>query len=89
MSCCDDHRRSIQNERRLVPERTATRLSKPIKFVYLGRGRLTVIGPLTGLEYNFSGGGPALQVHPWDAASLAEVPRLTIAAGLRSAPSRP
>jgi hypothetical protein len=47
-------------------------------FVYSGQGCLTVTGPLTGIEYRFTGGGSALRVHPWDAASLAAVPGLMV-----------
>jgi hypothetical protein len=48
-------------------------------FVYTGQGRLTVSGPLTGIEYRFIGGGPPVTVHPSDVASLAAVPGLVVA----------
>jgi hypothetical protein len=45
--------------------------------VYTGPGVLTVIGPLTGITYTFTSGGPAIPVHASDVASLAAVPGLT------------
>jgi len=51
----------------------------PTAFIYTGRGRITVTGPLTGIEYRFASGEPAVTVHPSDVASLAAVPGLVVA----------
>jgi hypothetical protein len=54
-------------------------LPGPTGFVYTGQGQLTVTGPLTGIEYRFTAGGPVVTVHPSDVASLAAVPGLSVA----------
>jgi hypothetical protein len=80
MSCCGSQRASMRYEPPSVDGRKVTYWSPgPTEFVYTGQGRLTVTGPLTGIEYRFTGGGPALRVHPSDIASLAAVPGLAVA----------
>ena len=80
MSCCGSQRASMRHERPSADGRTTTYWSPgPTEFVYTGHGRLTVTGPLTGMEYRFTGGGPPVMVHPSDVASFAAVPGLVVA----------
>jgi hypothetical protein len=79
MSCCGNQRASLRYDPR-VDVRNANRWSAGrTEFVFSGQGRLTVTGPLTGIEYEFIGGGPPLRIHPWDVRSLAAIPGLTLA----------
>jgi hypothetical protein len=79
VSCCGNQRASMRHEPGPVGGREATYWSPgPTEFVYSGQGRLTVTGPLTGIEYRFTSGAPPLRVHPSDAASLAGIPGLTV-----------
>ena len=57
-----------------------TRLEDPVdaEFQYIGRGRLTVTGPVTGKIYYFSHAGETISVHGADADSLTSVPGLKI-----------
>jgi hypothetical protein len=80
MSCCGDQRAAMRHEPPPAGGRQGSYWSPgPTDFVYSGQGRLIVKGPLTGTEYRFSSGGPAVRVHPSDVASLAGVPGLTVA----------
>ena len=80
MSCCGSQRAAMRHETPPAEGRQPAYWSPgPTEFVYSGQGRLTVIGPLTGIEYQFTSGGPAVRVDPSDAASLAGVPGLTAA----------
>jgi len=54
------------------------------ELVFSGQGRLTVTGPVTGIEYQFIAGGSPLRVHPWDFRSLAAISGLTLAPRLAS-----
>jgi hypothetical protein len=45
-------------------------------FQYIGKTRLTVIGPVSRRRYDFDRGGVRLSVDPRDASSLATVPTL-------------
>jgi len=79
MSCCGNQRTSMRYDP-YVDGRNANRWSAGrTELIFSGPGRLTVTGPLTGVEYQFTGGGPALRVHPWDVRSLAAIPGLTVA----------
>lgn len=79
MSCCGSQRASMRYEPPSADGRTTAHWSPgPTRFVYTGHGRLTVRGPLTGTEYRFTSGGPAVTVHPSDVASLAVVPGLAV-----------
>jgi hypothetical protein len=49
-----------------------------VEFQYIGSGRLTVIGPVTGAVYYFSAGGETISVHSADAPSLIPVPGLKV-----------
>ena len=80
MPCYSSQRTSIRYEPPTTDGRNPTYWSPgPTGFVYTGQGRLTVTGPLTGIEYRFASGGPAVTVHPSDVASLAAVPGLAVA----------
>lgn len=79
MSCCSDQRGSLRVERPVdVDRRTSHWSPGPTAFLFNGPGQLVVRGPLTGTEYRFASGGPSVQVHPADVASLAGVPGLTV-----------
>jgi len=47
-----------------------------VRFSYIGRTGLTVIGGATGRRYRFARPGAALRVDPRDAPSLRHVPVL-------------
>jgi hypothetical protein len=80
MSCCGSQRASMRYDSPSTNSRNTAYWSPgPTGFVYTGQGRLTVTGPLTGIEYRFTSGGPAVTVHPSDVASLAAVPGLAVA----------
>ena len=80
MSCCGSQRESMRYEPPSNDGRKTSYWSPgPTEFVYRGHGSLTVTGPLTGIEYRFTSGGPTVTVHPADVASLAGVPGLTVA----------
>lgn len=49
-----------------------------VEFQYIGSGRLTVTGPITGTVYYFSAGGETISVHSADAPSLIPVPGLKV-----------
>ncbi len=79
MACCGSQRASMRYESPSADGRSTTYWSPgPKEFVYAGPGVLTVAGPVTGIEYKFMSGGPALRVHASDVASLAAVPGLSV-----------
>jgi len=47
-----------------------------VNFQYNGRTGLTVVGPVTGMQYRFGGPGATLPVDARDRHSLASVPNL-------------
>jgi len=47
-----------------------------IDLEYSGQGQLTVIGPLTGTQYQFVGSGARVRIHGSDVPSLVLVPGL-------------
>jgi hypothetical protein len=47
-----------------------------IKFQYTGKTGLTVIGPITGMQYRFDGPGAILPVDARDHRAVAAVPNL-------------
>lgn len=49
---------------------------RAVHFKYLGSTGLTVVGPVSGQTYRFSGPGAVAAVDPRDAPSVAAVPRL-------------
>jgi hypothetical protein len=79
MSCCGKWTTSMRYDPH-VDVRDANRWSAGrTELVFSGPGRLIVTGPLTGIEYQFDGGGPPLRVHPWDVRSMTAIPGLTLA----------
>lgn len=50
-------------------------------FQYSGRTALTVVGPVSGRRYRFSGPGQVVAVDPADRRALASVPHLRQVAG--------
>jgi hypothetical protein len=79
MSCCGSQRASLRYDPRVDTGNTNRWSAGRTELVFSGPGRLTVTGPLTGIEYRFTGGGPPLRVHPWDVRSLMTIPGLTLA----------
>lgn len=47
-----------------------------VNFRYTGRTGLTVVGPVTGMQYRFGGPGATLPVDARDQHSVAAVPNL-------------
>jgi hypothetical protein len=84
MTCCAKHRAEwlsgTRTERIDDGYRTATSsegsLPRAVYFKYLGATGLTVIGPVSGRTYRFSGSGATAVVDPRDAPSVAAVPHL-------------
>ena len=81
MSCCGNQR-SIERATSSSSSSSGgagsahTWVQGPVEFQYAGSGRLTVVGPLTGIQYQFTGSGARVSVHGADAPSLAIVPGL-------------
>ncbi len=83
MSCCGGKRQTlvqplanpIQND---STERTSLRHAETVwvHFEYTGKTGLTVLGPITGSRYRFSGPGAVVAVDRRDAPSIAAVPNL-------------
>lgn len=47
-----------------------------VVFEYLGATALTVIGPVSGRRYHFSGSGARISIDPRDRPGIARVPKL-------------
>lgn len=47
-----------------------------VKFQYVGKTGLTVVGPVTGMQYRFVGNGAMLPVDVRDQYAVAAVPKL-------------
>jgi hypothetical protein len=87
MSCCGKARAQfngappkpspIQAASRNLAASIAVQQAGPVTFEYTGRTRLTVIGPVTRMRYDFVGHGARVQVDRRDSNSIAVV------AGLR------
>ena len=79
MSCCGKQR-SIQRATSTSGGAGGahTWVQGPVEFQYAGSGRLTVVGPLTGIQYQFTGSGARVSVHGADAPSLVSVPGLVV-----------
>jgi hypothetical protein len=75
MSCCGRNR---VTGRGASPRIAAARvhIGGGIYFRYWGSTGMTVIGPVTGRVYRFSGAGSTTAADPRDAPSLAAVPHL-------------
>lgn len=82
MSCCGSQRAGLRPEGGSLSRQSVTTGESAfarwgsVGFEYLGRGRLTVTGPLTGNTYHFVMGGPPVRVDGRDAPSLVSVPGL-------------
>jgi len=86
MSCCGKERNSVASRPVHAqasapmqvgpsPASAAAATQRP-EFVYHGGGVLSVVGPVSGLQYRFVGYGARLAVDARDRASLARVPQL-------------
>ncbi len=85
MSCCGKTRQQMMGGSvhagranappAMVPTAMPARQSR-VFFQYVGRTRLTVIGPVTGRAYRFDRPGASLDVDLRDRRSLAVVPNL-------------
>ena len=81
MSCCGKQRsieRATSSSSPAGAGSSHTWVQGPVDFQYSGSGRLTVVGPLTGIQYQFTGSGARVSVHGADAPSLVSVPGLVI-----------
>jgi hypothetical protein len=83
MSCCGKSRVQASGLASRQPgfqPKSSTGISAPpvgtVAFEYTGTSRLTVIGPVTRLRYEFQGHGARLNVDRRDSASLATVATL-------------
>jgi hypothetical protein len=76
MSCCGKKRTA--HWRGDPPQAPAVQQMSPraVYFRYVGTASLTVVGPVTGRVYKFSGSGSAAATDPRDAPSIAAVPHL-------------
>ena len=81
MSCCGKKRTSLKetmtgqrfdNQRRSSQAATGAALT----FEYIGSTAMTVVGPISGNRYRFSGHGARVDVDARDRLSLAAVPNL-------------
>jgi hypothetical protein len=72
MSCCGRPR--LQNFE--LPTYPVSTPVGSITFQYIGKTRLTVIGPVSRRRYDFDRTGSRLPVDPRDSASLSAVPAL-------------
>jgi hypothetical protein len=75
MSCCGKKREVWRGEAQRTPLMPANR-APAVYFRYVGNSALTVVGPVTGRVYTFSGRGAAAAADPRDAPSIAAVPLL-------------
>ncbi len=77
MSCCGSQRAAVRSNG-VSTAASAPRYATwgPVDLEYSGHGELTVVGPLTGSVYRFTGNGARVRVHGSDAPSLVSVPGL-------------
>jgi hypothetical protein len=71
MGCCGKSRVSFQMPAAIVSPPVGT-----VAFEYSGTTRLTVIGPVTRVRYDFSAFGARLNVDRRDSNAIADVPSL-------------
>lgn len=71
MSCCGKGRSHLSAASNHTPSRPAT-----VVFEYVGRTRVSVIGPATGTSYRFDRPGARVLVDSRDRASLSTIPLL-------------
>ena len=85
MPCCGGKREELRartmSHQTLDAFQGATSLPQAVSpgevyFEYLGRTRLTVLGPITGRRYSFDGPGAIVPVDGRDEPSVAAVPNL-------------
>ena len=79
MSCCGKSRERMKASRPASNPPTLRMnvpLSGSVAFEYTGRSRLTVIGPVTHIRYEFVGFGARVHVDARDSTSIATVPAL-------------
>ncbi len=87
MSCCGNKRESLSHSgypadtnhsrpNRMSGSIPAYDNNPTIRFQYVGRTGLTVLGPMSGKHYRFDKPGAQLVVDPRDRASLLLVPNL-------------
>ena len=85
MPCCGKQRMSLNEMTRANHSAAAARteaglpprlLHAKVFFEYAGQKSMTVIGPVTGKRYRFTGPGAVTEVDLRDRASLAGVPHL-------------
>ena len=79
MSCCGRARTAASGppsvSRRPVVLGTT---NKSIRFEYIGEMSMTVIGPVTGQRYHFSGHGAQVRVDPRDRSYLLGIAKLRL-----------
>jgi hypothetical protein len=82
MACCGSRRASLRHEREKPPAQATSSGESvfarwgSVDFEYLGRGQMTVTGPLTRNTYHFATGGAPVRVDGRDVPSLVSVPGL-------------
>lgn len=80
--CCGQKREQLNGSYSGGAPRPAAAAPSPVRyttiyFEYTGSTALTVLGPVSGRRYRFSGHGARLAIDPRDRPSLAALPRLT------------
>jgi hypothetical protein len=79
MSCCGERRAALRQEPRPTPAGAPGRwVSGAVELEYLGAGRLTLTGPVTGTVYRFGHAGARVRVHGSDAPSLVSIPNVKL-----------
>lgn len=83
MSCCGNKRQQIHQAtttHQAELARPANAVVRPVNqftyFEYTGTRGLTVLGPITGIQYRFTGPGTRVAVDIRDRASMLAVPNL-------------
>ena len=85
MPCCGGKREELRtrtmSDETLDAFQGVSPVQRPVSpsavyFEYLGRTRLTVLGPITGRRYSFEGPGAIVPVDGRDEPSVAAVPNL-------------
>ena len=89
--CCGKHRTAISQSRTSFPAARGTQAAhvpaprqrnSVAYFQYSGKTAMTVVGPVSGLQYRFPAPGSRLPVDIRDRAALAAVPGLFQVQGL-------
>jgi hypothetical protein len=80
--CCGAKSRTIANANRgittaaLRPPARPTALPPQVQFEYVGKTRMTVLSPITGIRYQFDAPGAQVVVDARDQAMMIHVPDL-------------